>query len=139
MKVHRHKGKTEEEWREFLDRTNGSLRISHHCLERVAKRFPELLDMTQNDFISLVKSGKICFGIESKRRQFQGAIIRNDKFGFIISFRDCVILTIFKFRKQSAKKVTLNPKGGERNKKTAYYRPQAKRMANKIIKEGLSA
>ncbi len=139
MKVHRHKFKTEQEWQDFLARCNGSLIITNHCLERVAKRFPELLEMTQNDFIKMIKEGKICFALLAKDKKFKGAIVRNEKFGFIISFNNSTILTIFKFRKQSAKRVTLNPKGGEQSKKTAYNRPQAKQMANKIIKEETSA
>ncbi len=135
MQAYRSKGKIDQEWQEFLDKTNGSLRISWHCLERVALRFPDMLELTQNEFLSLVREGKPIYIFHTPTKHSRGIILRNGILGFAVSFNTGKVMTTFKYKPGRIKKLSLNPKGGMTRKKTGYHRPSAKIQARQEIEQ----
>lgn len=135
MKAYRRKGKIDQEWQEFLNKTNGSMRISHHCLLRVAKRFPEMLKLTQNEFLDLVKNSKPICVFYMPTKQNRGIILRNGNIGFALSFETGKVMTTFPYKPGRTKQATLNLKGEPREKKTVYHRPKAKQKTRQQILE----
>jgi hypothetical protein len=135
VKAYRVKGKIDREWQDFLDKTNGNLRISLHCLERVALRFPDMLELTKNEFLALVRAGKPVYIFYVPTDQRKGIVIRNGKLGFAVSFDTAKIMTTFPYKQGRVKQITLNPRGGDKKKKSGYHRPSAKKNALKEIEQ----
>ena len=133
VKAYRRKGKIDQQWQEFLSKANGSLRISDHCLFRVAKRFPELLEITEKQFLDLVRSSKPVYVFYTPSKQLEGIVVKNKKMVFAVSFDSHKIMTVFRYRKKTVKRLTINPKGEKGKKKSAYHRPSSKKEARHEI------
>jgi hypothetical protein len=122
-------------WREFLEKTNGSLKISYHCLlERIPERFPELLELTENEFLDMVRDSKPYKRIEFPNSNLKGIRVRNDNIIFAVSFKTKKVMSIYPYHphKPAPKKKGRTPKI-----KHPYYRPDAKKQARKAILEEL--
>jgi hypothetical protein len=123
-------------WQKFLAKTNGSLQISLHCLERIQLRFPDFLEMTEKEFLDLVRQSKPVKFIEFLKTQERGIKVQNHRIMFAVSFKTKKVMSLYPCLPQKAKK----PKNGRVKKiKEPYHRPTAKNEAKKVIKDSLSA
>lgn len=135
MKAFRRKGKIDQRWQAFLSKTNGSLSISRHCLERVAERFPEMLEMTKNEFLTMVRSSKPLYIFYSVENDHEGIIVRKGKVGFAVSFNTAKVMTTFRYKRSRVRQIRMNVKGGPRESKSVYHRTKNKKAFLQELEE----
>ena len=139
MKTSKRRTKLEKEWQDLKDKTGGTFEISLHCCERILKRFPELLEITENDFIQMVLASKPLYTFGSPTSKKAGIVVRNKRLVFAVSFDTGKIMTIYAYKKKTVKKTSINHKGGPCKKKLVYKRPKAKRNFQKSLVREYSA
>ncbi|MCX6744615.1 MAG: hypothetical protein NTX82_03770 [Candidatus Parcubacteria bacterium] len=124
------------QWQNFLAKTNGSLQISLHCLQRIQLRFPDFLEMTEKQFLDLVRKSKPVKLIEFPKTQERGIKVQNHRIMFAVSFKTKKVMSLYPCRPKMAKK---SANGRVKKIKEPYHRPTAKNEAKKQIRESQSA
>jgi hypothetical protein len=118
------------QWRRFLSKSNGSLNLCVHAMERILERFPELQKLTMNEFLELIrKSEPQNLTITSDDSSFE---VASGKIVFVVGSRDDTLVTLFRNRKEKTPEVNT---GRTPKIKKPYDRSKFKQEAKREIKE----
>ena len=128
------------QWRKFLSKSNGSLNLCVHAMERILERFPELQKLTMNEFLEMVRKSEpqnlTVTSVDSSFEVASGKIVFVVGSRQVVGSRDDTLVTLFRNRREKTKKVKI---GRVKKSKNRYDRSEAKKEAKKEIKESESA